>query len=145
MFIQIDRLDKELPIPSYANYGDAGVDLYCSIDFKLDPGERKLIPTGVAMAIPYGYAGFIHPRSGLAHKFGISVVNAPGTIDAGYRGQIFVNLINLNPSTSVALERGTRIAQMVFQAIEEVEFVELGQLPDSYRGISGHGSTGLGV
>lgn len=141
--VQIKVLNDDNPIPSYANYGDAGMDLYSTIDIELKPLQRMLVPTGIAMAIPFGYAGFIHPRSGLAHKLGISVVNAPGTIDAGYRGEIKVNLINLNMDTSVLLERGTRIAQIVFQKVEKVWFTEGGELPDSYRGQSGHGSTGL--
>lgn len=141
--IQIKVLNDDNPIPSYAEYGDAGMDLYSTVDVRLEPFERKLVPTGIAMAIPYGYAGFIHPRSGLSHKMGLSVVNAPGTIDAGYRGEIMVNLINLNKDLTVMLERGMRIAQIVFQKVEKVWFTEGGELPDSYRGQSGHGSTGL--
>lgn len=140
--IQIKVLDEYNPIPRYANYGDAGMDLYSTIGIELKPLERKLVPTGIAMAIPFGYAGFIHPRSGLAHELGISIVNAPGTIDAGYRGEIKVNLINLSENT-VLLDRGMRIAQIVFQKVEKVWFTEGGELPDSYRGQSGHGSTGL--
>ncbi|RZU32314.1 dUTP diphosphatase [Blastococcus saxobsidens] len=128
--------------PSYALPGDAGADLTAAEDVELAPFERRLVGTGVAVAIPEGYAGFVHPRSGLAHRLGLSVVNAPGTIDAGYRGEIQVNLINLDPITTLRLRRGDRIAQLVVQAVARVRFVPVAELPASERGAGGHGSTG---
>ncbi|MCX6395909.1 MAG: dUTP diphosphatase [Propionibacteriales bacterium] len=140
--IQILRLDPELAVPAYANPGDAGADLFARVDVRLEPGERKLVPTGIAVALPDGYVALVHPRSGLAHKVGLSIVNAPGTIDAGYRGEIQVCLVNLDPTTPIALERGDRIAQLVIQRFETAEFVEVDTLPDSARGTGGYGSTG---
>lgn len=140
--IQIIRLDKDLPLPAYAQPGDAGADLFAREDVTLTPGERRLVPTGVALALPEGYVALVHPRSGLAHRSGLSIVNAPGTIDAGYRGEIQVCLINLDPGTPIVLARGDRIAQLVIQRFESAEFVEVDALPDSVRGSGGHGSTG---
>ena len=129
-------------LPRYALPGDAGADLSLAEDVDLAPFQRKLVGTGVAVAIPEGYAGFVHPRSGLAHRLGLSVVNAPGTIDAGYRGEIKVNLINLDPTTPLRLRRGDRIAQLVVQPVVRARFVPVHELPDSERGAGGHGSTG---
>jgi dUTP pyrophosphatase len=130
------------PLPRYALPGDAGADLTAAEDVELAPFQRALVGTGVAVAIPDGYAGFVHPRSGLAHRAGLSMVNAPGTIDAGYRGEIKVNLINLDPATPITLRRGDRIAQLVVQPVVRARFVPVEQLPDSERGAGGHGSTG---
>ena len=128
--------------PRYALAGDAGADLSLAEDVDLAPFERALVGTGVAVAIPEGYAGFVHPRSGLAHRLGLSLVNAPGTIDAGYRGEIKVNLVNLDPTTPLSLRRGDRIAQLVVQPVVRARFVPVEELPDSERGSGGHGSTG---
>jgi dUTP pyrophosphatase len=136
------RLDPDLPVPAYARPGDAGADLYARDDTTLAPGQRALVPTGVAVALPDGYAAFVLPRSGLAHKCGIGMVNAPGTIDAGYRGEIKVNLINHDLKLPVTLRRGDRIAQLVVQEVSRVAFVELDRLPSSDRGERGFGSTG---
>ncbi len=129
-------------LPRYALPGDAGADLSLAEDVELAPFERALVGTGVAVAIPEGYAGFVHPRSGLAHRHGLSLVNAPGTIDAGYRGEIKVNLINLDPTAPLTLRRGDRIAQLVVQPVVRARFVPVDQLPESARGEGGHGSTG---
>jgi dUTP pyrophosphatase len=128
--------------PRYALPGDAGADLSVAEDVDLAPFERALVGTGVAVAIPEGYAGFVHPRSGLAHRLGLSLVNAPGTIDAGYRGEIKVNLINLDPAAPLSLRRGDRIAQLVVQPVVRARFVPVAELPGSVRGPAGHGSTG---
>lgn len=128
--------------PAYALPGDAGADLTLAEDVELAPHERALVGTGVAVAIPEGYAGFVHPRSGLAHRLGLSLVNAPGTIDAGYRGEIKVNLVNLDPRATVRLQRGDRIAQLVVQPVVRARFVPVAELPASDRGTAGHGSTG---
>ncbi|MHA6628477.1 dUTP diphosphatase [Pseudonocardia sichuanensis] len=138
----LTRLDAGLPAPSYARPGDAGADLHCTTDVVLAPGERAVVGTGVAIALPAGYAGFVHPRSGLAARTGLSIVNAPGTVDAGYRGEILVCLINLDPREELRLRRGDRIAQLVVQKVEHVRFVEVDRLPGSERGAGGHGSTG---
>jgi len=140
--IQILRLDPDLPVPSYAHPGDAGADLFARVDVTLAPGERKLVPTGLAIALPEGFVALVHPRSGLANRSGLSIVNAPGTIDAGYRGEIQVCLVNLDPTTSIELSRGDRIAQLVIQRFEPATFVEVDELPDSVRGEGGYGSTG---
>jgi dUTP pyrophosphatase len=140
--ISIRRLDPELPLPSYAHPGDAGADLYAREDVILAPGERRLVPTGIALALPDGYVALVHPRSGLAHRTGLSIVNAPGTIDAGYRGEVQVCLVNLDPATPIELRRGDRIAQLVIQQFETATFVEADDLPDSSRGAGGYGSTG---
>ncbi|WP_051510394.1 dUTP diphosphatase [Intrasporangium oryzae] len=140
--IAILRLDPDLPVPGYAHDGDAGADLLARIDVTLAPGERVLVPTGVALALPPGHAGFVHPRSGLAARHGISVVNAPGTVDAGYRGEILVNLVNLDPREAFTVHRGDRIAQLVVQRVERARFVEVDSLDATARGDTGHGSTG---
>jgi dUTP pyrophosphatase len=136
------RLSPEATAPRYALPGDAGADLAVAEDVELAPFERALVGTGVAVAIPEGYAGFVHPRSGLAHRLGLSLVNAPGTIDAGYRGEIKVNLINLDPATPLTLRRGDRVAQLIVQPVARARFVAVEQLPGSDRGEGGHGSTG---
>ena len=138
----LQRLDPDLPAPAYARPGDAGADLRSAIDVTLAPGERAMVPTGIAIALPDGHAAFVHPRSGLATKHGLSMVNTPGTIDAGYRGEIFVLLINHDPREAVDIKRGDRIAQLVIQKVEQAAFVETAELPDSSRGAGGFGSTG---
>jgi dUTP pyrophosphatase len=140
--VLLRRLDPELPIPAYAHPGDAGVDLYAREGVTLAPGERALLPTGVAIALPDGYAAFTHPRSGLATRHGITLVNAPGTIDAGYRGEIRVNVVNLDPREPFEVRRGDRIAQLVIQRVETVDFAVVDSLPDSGRGETGHGASG---
>ena len=140
--VLISRLDPDLPMPSYAHPGDAGADLYARQDVKLDPGQRALVPTGVAIALPAGYAAFVHPRSGLAVRHGITIVNAPGTIDAGYRGEILVNLLNTDTSSAFTITRGDRIAQLVVQPVGEAHFVAVESLPGSHRGDNGHGASG---
>ena len=129
-------------LPRYALPGDAGADLSITEDVELAPGQRALVGTGVSVAIPEGYAGFVHPRSGLAHRAGLTLVNAPGTIDAGYRGEIKVNLVNLDPAVPIRLERGERVAQLVVAPVVRARFVPVQQLPESERGAAGHGSTG---
>jgi dUTP pyrophosphatase len=140
--VLITRLDEDVPLPSYSHPGDAGADLVTTVDVHLEPGERALVPTGVALALPDGYVGLVHPRSGLAAKLGVSIVNAPGTVDAGYRGEISVLLINLDPAKPVDLSRGDRVAQLVVQQVEKARFVEVDRLPGSARGAGGYGSTG---
>lgn len=140
--VLVRRLDPALPMPEYAHPGDAGADLVTSEDVELGPGERAMVPTGVAIALPAGYAAFVHPRSGLAHRFGVGIVNAPGTVDAGYRGEIKVLLVNHDPRRTVRLRRGDRIAQLVVQRVERARFHEVELLPGSARGEGGHGSTG---
>jgi len=140
--VALTRVDPSVPVPSYARPHDAGVDLACTTDVLLGPGERAVVGTGVAVALPPGYAGFVHPRSGLAARAGLSVVNTPGTIDAGYRGEIQVCLINHDPREELRLRRGDRIAQLVVQRVEHVTFVEVAALPPSERGAGGYGSTG---
>nr|WP_026161578.1 dUTP diphosphatase [Corynebacterium ciconiae] len=140
---KIKRLDPDLPLPVRAHRGDAGVDLYAADSLTLEPGERALIATGIALALPLGYVGLIHPRSGLGAKHGISVVNTPGTIDADYRGEIKVCLINHDPRESFDVTRGMRIAQLVIQKVELVEFEEVEELDETVRGEGGYGSTGL--
>jgi dUTP pyrophosphatase len=141
--IPLQQLDPELGPPTYAHPGDAGADLRSAEDFVLAPGERRLVPTGVAVAIPPGYAAFVHPRSGLAAQHGLSIVNTPGTVDAGYRGEITVCLVNTDRQQSVSVARGDRIAQLVVQPVTWARFVPVAQLPDSSRGTGGYGSTGL--
>jgi len=142
MNVLIKRLDPELPIPAYSKEGDAGADIVSAIDFTLEPGERKLVPTGMAIAMPNGYVCLVHPRSGLAVKHGVSIVNTPGTVDAGYRGELQVILINTDPREAVSFKRGDRIAQLVFQKVERAQFEEVSELPESMRGDGGFGSTG---
>jgi len=140
--VLIQRLDGELPLPSYAHAGDAGADLYAAEDVELKPGERAVVGTGVAIALPDGYAAFVHPRSGLAAKHGVTLVNAPGTVDAGYRGEIKVTLINTDAKEPFRLRRGDRVAQLVVQRVERAAFYEVERLPGSVRGANGFGSTG---
>ncbi len=140
--VLIQRIDPELPLPSYAHPGDAGADLVTTVDVVLEPGERALVPTGVRVALPDGYVALVHPRSGLAARTGLSIVNAPGTVDAGYRGEITVLLVNLDTRQPIALRRGDRIAQLVFQRVEQARFVEVARLPGSHRADGGYGSTG---
>jgi dUTP pyrophosphatase len=140
--VLITRLDPELPLPRYAKGGDAGADIVSRIDITLAPGERALVPTGIAIALPDGYVALVHPRSGLAIKHGVTMVNSPGTVDAGYRGELQVILINHDRSESVSFKRGDRIAQLVIQRVERAEFVEVHELPGSGRGTGGFGSTG---
>lgn len=140
--VSLRRLDPEVPLPAYAHDGDAGCDLVTTVDVDLAPGERALLPTGIAIALPEGYAGFVHPRSGLAARRGIGVVNAPGTIDAGYRGEIQVVLVNHDLRDPVRLHRLDRIAQLVVQRVETVSWREADELPATVRGTGGHGSTG---
>ncbi|HEX5510384.1 MAG TPA: dUTP diphosphatase [Actinomycetales bacterium] len=140
--VLILRLDGGLPLPGYAHPGDAGADLMTSEDVTLAPGARATVGTGVAVALPDGYAAFVHPRSGLSARHGVTVLNAPGTVDAGYRGEIKVTLLNTDTSTAVTLNRGDRIAQLVVQPVSRARFVEVERLPGSHRGDGGHGSTG---
>ncbi len=136
------RLDPDLPLPAYAHPGDAGADLVTAVDVTLQPGERALVPTGIAMAVPDGYVALVHPRSGLAARHGLSIVNTPGTIDAGYRGEVSVLLVNLDAAEPIELRRGDRVAQLVLQRVERAAFAEVEVLPESVRGDGGYGSTG---
>ncbi|PJF02006.1 dUTP diphosphatase [Streptomyces carminius] len=140
--VLLRRLDPQVPVPSYARPGDAGCDLVTTEAAELEPGERTVLPTGVSLALPDGYAAFVHPRSGLAARCGVCLVNAPGTIDAGYRGEIRVIVANLDPRESVRFERFDRIAQLVVQRVETVRFHEVAELPGSERAAGGFGSTG---
>jgi dUTP pyrophosphatase len=140
--VLVTRLDPELPLPQYAHPGDAGADLVTAVDAEIGPGERAVLPTGVAIALPDGYAAFVHPRSGLAARVGVSVLNAPGTVDAGYRGEIKVIVVNHDPREPVVFRRGDRIAQLVVQKVERARFHEVRTLPGSARAAGGFGSTG---
>lgn len=145
--LAVVRLDRELPMPSRAHDGDAGVDLFSAVDVELAPGHRALVPTGIAVAIPHGMVGLVHPRSGLATRVGLSIVNSPGTVDAGYRGEIKVTLINLDPEQPIVVRRGDRIAQLLVQRVELPELVEVPSfdeagLAGTTRGDGGHGSSG---
>lgn len=140
--VQLRLLDDGVPAPAYAHPGDAGADLVTRVEVTLAPGERATVPTGVAIALPEGYAAFVHPRSGLAARHGVTLVNAPGTVDAGYRGEIRVTLINTDRAASVTLCAGDRVAQLVVQRVERARFVIAQELPSSVRGAGGHGSTG---
>ncbi|MCX4688148.1 dUTP diphosphatase [Kitasatospora purpeofusca] len=140
--VLIRRLDPELPLPEYAQPGDAGADLRTTVDAELAPGERAVLPTGIAIALPDGYAAFVHARSGLAARCGVALVNAPGTVDAGYRGEIKVIVVNLDPREAVSFRRGDRIAQLVVQQVEKARFHEVAELPGSARAEGGFGSTG---
>ena len=142
MRIDVKRLDTELPLPTYARAGDAGLDLLAAETVELKPGERAAVATGIAVAIPEGCAGFVHPRSGRSLKEGLTVANAPGTIDAGYRGEIKVILVNLDPSEPIYISRGEKIAQLVVQEVVTAELAEVDELPTSERGEGGFGSTG---
>lgn len=141
--VQITRVDPGVPLPTYAHPGDAGADLVTVSDINLPPGERITVGTGVAIALPEGFVALVHPRSGLAARHGLSIVNSPGTVDAGYRGEIKVCLINHDTREPVRLRRGDRIAQLVVQRVEHAQFDEVVELPDSARGSGGYGSTGL--
>jgi dUTP pyrophosphatase len=140
--VLLRRLDPAVPVPAYAHPGDAGCDLVTTVDADLGPGERAVLPTGIALALPEGYAAFVHPRSGLAARHGVSIVNAPGTVDAGYRGELMVVLVNHDPREHVQLRRLDRVAQLVVQRVEHVTWRETDALPASVRGDGGHGSTG---
>ena len=141
--VHIKLLDPELPAPAYAKPGDAGADLRSRVDFELEPGERALVPTGVAIALPEGYVGLVHPRSGLATKNGITIVNAPGTVDSGYRGELMVTLLNTDKTKSFHVQRGDRIAQLVIQKYEHATFTIVDELNQTERGSSGFGSSGI--
>lgn len=140
--VLITRLDPTITLPSYAKGGDAGADIATRVDITLNPGERALVPTGISIALPDGYAAFVHPRSGLAIKHGVTMVNAPGTVDAGYRGELQCILINHDPVDAITFKKGDRIAQLVIQKVERVDFVEVENLPGSTRADNGFGSTG---
>lgn len=140
--VLLQLLDPDLPEPTYAHPGDAGADLVARTGVELAPGERALVPTGVAIALPDGYVALVHPRSGLATKHGITIVNAPGTVDAGYRGEISVTLLNTDPRESFTVHRGDRIAQLVVQQVSRARFVRAESLPGSHRGEGGFGSSG---
>ncbi|QKW09655.1 dUTP diphosphatase [Streptomyces sp. NA04227] len=140
--VLLRRIDPEVPLPRYEHPGDAGADLRTTEACELAPGERVVLPTGVAIALPEGHAAFVHPRSGLAARCGVALVNAPGTIDAGYRGEIKVIVVNLDPRESVGFERFDRIAQLVVQQVEKARFHEVAELPGSVRAEGGFGSTG---
>jgi dUTP pyrophosphatase len=140
--IPLLRLDEGLPLPKRAHPGDAGVDLYSTVDVRIEPGTRAMIPTGIAIALPFGTVGLIHPRSGLAAKHGLTVVNTPGTVDAGYRGEIKVCLLNTDRDAAVDIARGDRIAQLLVQRVELPDFVEVSFLDETVRGAGGYGSSG---
>ena len=140
--VLITRLDESVPMPGYAKAGDAGADLTSRVEITLQPGERALVPTGISIALPNGYAAFVHPRSGLAIKHGVSMVNTPGTVDAGFRGELKVILINHDRDTAITFHKGDRIAQLVIQKVEQAQFIDVAYLPGSDRGEGGFGSTG---
>jgi dUTP pyrophosphatase len=140
--VPIRQIDPDLPLPAYAHPGDAGADLVAAEDVEIPPGGRTLVRTGVAVALPVGYVGLVHPRSGMAARLGVTVLNAPGTVDAGYRGELLVNLVNHDRATAATISRGDRIAQLVVQRVEHAHFHVVEELPDSTRGVGGHGSTG---
>jgi dUTP pyrophosphatase len=142
MRIAVKRLDPDVPLPRHARASDAGLDLHAAARVVIEPGARALVGTGLAIAIPPGFAGFVLPRSGLALRHGVTVLNAPGLIDAGYRGEVRVLLVNHDPGAPVVLERGERIAQLVIQPVETVELFEVEELSDTERGRGGFGSTG---
>ncbi|MDQ3095095.1 MAG: dUTP diphosphatase [Actinomycetota bacterium] len=140
--VLVRRIDSDVALPAYAHAGDAGADVVSTVDLTLGAGERAMVPTGISIALPDGFVALVHPRSGLAARCGVSIVNAPGTIDAGYRGEVKVLLINLDQVEPVQLRRGDRIAQLVVQRVERARFIEVDRLPGSGRGAGGHGSTG---
>ena len=140
--VLITRLDESVPMPGYAKAGDAGADLTSRVEITLQPGERALVPTGISIALPNGFAAFVHPRSGLALKHGVSIVNTPGTVDAGFRGELKVILINHDRDTAITFHKGDRIAQLVIQKVEQAQFIDVAYLPGSDRGEGGFGSTG---
>jgi len=141
--LHVKRLDVDLPMPAYAHEGDAGLDLRSAVDVTLQPFERTLVPTGIAVAIPEGCAGFVQPRSGLAIKAGLSLVNTPGLIDSHYRGEIKVIAINLDPAVPIEIRRGDKLAQLVIQAVERATLIEVEDLSETARGEGGFGSTGV--
>ncbi len=143
--VLIQRLDPDLPLPEYEHPGDAAMDLRARETVVLAPGERALVPTGIAIALPAGFAAYVHPRSGLALKVGLGMVNAPGVIDAGYRGEIGVILVNHDQHAPITLNRGDRIAQLVVAPVAQAELIEVSELPQSHRGQGGFGSTGIGT
>jgi dUTP pyrophosphatase len=143
MELRIKRLDRQLPLPRYAHAGDAGLDLFAAADIEIEPLHRALVPTGIAVAIPDGYAGFVQPRSGLALRHGLSFVNTPGLIDSHYRGEIKVIAVNLDASTPISIARGDKVAQLVIQAVANVELAEVDELDETMRGEGGFGSTGV--
>jgi dUTP pyrophosphatase len=140
--VLVRRIDPDLPLPARAHPGDAGLDLFAATAVRLEPGQRAVVPTGIAIALPDGYAAFVHPRSGLAARHGVTLVNAPGTVDAGYRGEIRVTLLNTDADHAVSFQRGDRIAQLVIQRVARVVLHEVESLPGSARGSGGFGSTG---
>ncbi len=140
--VLLSRLDPSVPLPSYARPGDAGADLVTTTDVVIEPGERAVVGTGIAIALPEGYAAFVHPRSGLAARHGVGIVNSPGTVDAGYRGELQVTLLNTDPTEPISLRRGDRIAQLVIQRVERARFLRAERLPGSHRGEGGFGSSG---
>ena len=141
--VAVRRLDPDVPLPAYAHATDAGCDLVTTVDAEVPPGERVVLPTGLSLALPEGFAGFVHPRSGLAAEHGVGIVNAPGTIDAGYRGEIKVILVNHDLHRTLRLRRLDRVAQLVVQRVEQVTWREVAdELPATSRGSGGHGSTG---
>jgi dUTP pyrophosphatase len=140
--VAVLQLDGGLPLPGYAHPGDAGADLYAAVDARIEPGGRAVVPTGIAVALPDGYVGLVHPRSGLAARLGVTVLNAPGTIDSGYRGEIMVILVNHDPAEPASISRGDRIAQLVVQRVERAHFHRVEALDDTARGAGRHGSTG---
>jgi dUTP pyrophosphatase len=140
--LPVRRLDPELPLPAYAHPGDAGADLCAAEDVMLPPGGRATVGTGLAVAVPDGYAAFVHPRSGLASRHGITLVNAPGTVDAGYRGEVKVVLLNTDREEAFTVRRGDRIAQLIVQPVTRVRFLDVAELPATPRGEGGFGSTG---
>ena len=142
MKIPIRVLDPDLPLPRYASSGDAGLDLFAAEETSLGPGERTTVPTGVAVAIPEGYAGFVHARSGRSLKEGLALANAPGLIDSGYRGEIKVIVVNLDRSSPIDIKRGDKIAQLVIQRVENADLTVVDELPESERGEGGFGSSG---
>ena len=141
--MKVKRLDKGLPVPCYANPGDAGLDLYSAVDVRIEPLHRVMIPTGLVIALPQGYAGFVQPRSGLALKKGLSIVNTPGLVDSGYRGELKVIAINTDTAEPIDIARGERVAQLVVQRVLAVDLVEVDELDETERGEGGFGSTGL--
>jgi len=143
LIVSFKRIHPEAGVPEYAHDGDAGCDLRSMCDLELRPGERAIVPTGIAMSIPEGYAGFVQPRSGLAAKHGISIVNTPGLIDSHYRGEIKAILINTDPEASFEIKRGDKVCQLVFQKVDQARFIEVDELDETVRGSGGFGSTGV--
>lgn len=143
LVLPIKRLDPDVVLPSYAYEGDAGLDLRANVDIDIAPFERKLIPTGLAVAIPEGFAGFVQPRSGLALKSGLSMANTPGLIDAHYRGELKVIAVNLDDNETIHISKGERIAQLVIQRVPMVSLMEVDELDETDRGTDGFGSSGV--